>query len=44
MSAETMGKLPTKDADVSWFLASNPTIKGGTQTDADGYFHINVKV
>ncbi len=42
--SDIAGKLPTKDATISWFLVDNPQVSGITSTDADGKYEFLVQV
>ena len=44
-SADTAGKLPTKDAIVEYsFTFNGKNYRGSTLTDADGYYELNILV
>jgi hypothetical protein len=42
--SDIAGKLPTKDAVITWRLVSYPAVTGSTITDADGHFTIDIQV
>ena len=42
--SDIAGKLPTKDAVITWRLVSYPAVTGSTTTDADGHFTIDIQV
>ncbi len=42
--SDIAGKLPTKEATISWFLVNNPHVNGITSTDEDGKYEILVQV
>jgi hypothetical protein len=42
--SDIAGKLPTKDAVITWHLVSDPAVTASTITDADGHFTIDIKV
>ena len=42
--SDIAGKLPTKDAVITWRLVNYPTVTGSTITDADGHFTIDIQV
>ena len=44
-SAETAGKLPTKDVIVEYsFVFNDKSYRGSTVTDADGYYELSILV
>ena len=43
-SDPTLGNLPTQDVTVAWFLVANPSVRGVTSTNADGFYEINILV
>ena len=44
-SADTAGKLPTKEAIVEYsFTFGVKTFRGSTVTDADGYYELDILV
>jgi hypothetical protein len=42
--SDIAGKLPTKEATISWFLVNNPHVNGITSTDEDGKYDFLVQV
>ena len=44
-SADTAGKLPTKEAIVEYsFVFNGKSYRGSTLTDADGYYELSILV
>ncbi len=44
-SADTAGKLPTKEAIVEYsFVFGGKSYRGSTLTDSDGYYELNILV
>ncbi len=44
-SADTAGRLPTKDAIVEYtFTSDGKSYRGSTLTDADGYYELSILV
>jgi hypothetical protein len=44
-SADTAGKLPTKEAIVEYFfVVDKKSYRGSTVTDSDGYYELNILV
>ncbi len=44
-SADTAGKLPTKEAIVQYsFMFGGKNYRGSTLTDADGYYELSILV
>jgi hypothetical protein len=42
--SDIAGKLPTKDAVITWELLGRRAVRGSTTTDADGHFTIDIQV
>ncbi len=43
-SDPTLGKFPTENVQVQWFLVGHPEVKGTTSTNADGYYSVTILV